>query len=125
MLTLLLTAVALMLFAAIVLPTVKVEADESFPGRDYVIINEADFDPKKHRIYDPNRPNPPVPAGREAAGKEREPKPPDATDAARKLAEEAGIDLGAVKGSGKDGAITKPDVEAAIEAQKDAGKPRE
>lgn len=38
--------------------------------------------------------------------------------AARELAEAAGVDLGKVTGTGNDGAITKPDVEAFIEAQK-------
>jgi pyruvate/2-oxoglutarate dehydrogenase complex dihydrolipoamide acyltransferase (E2) component len=42
----------------------------------------------------------------------------DATDAAAQLAKEAGIDLSTVKGSGEGGRITKPDVEAAIDAQK-------
>lgn len=37
--------------------------------------------------------------------------------AARDLAESEGVDLAMVSGSGTDGAITKPDVEAFIEAQ--------
>jgi len=37
---------------------------------------------------------------------------PDATDSARELAAERGIDLSDVEGSGKDGRITKDDVEA-------------
>jgi pyruvate/2-oxoglutarate dehydrogenase complex dihydrolipoamide acyltransferase (E2) component len=41
---------------------------------------------------------------------------PDATDAARKLAEEHGLDLAALKGSGANGRITVPDVQAAVEA---------
>jgi 2-oxoglutarate dehydrogenase E2 component (dihydrolipoamide succinyltransferase) len=40
--------------------------------------------------------------------------------AARKLAEENGINLNALKGTGKDGRITKEDVVAAIEAKKSA-----
>lgn len=41
----------------------------------------------------------------------------NATDAAKELAKENGIDLATITGTGKDGVITKPDVEAAIEAK--------
>ena len=40
-----------------------------------------------------------------------------ATDAARTLAEDEGINLAAIEGSGTDGQVTKPDVEQAIEAR--------
>jgi pyruvate/2-oxoglutarate dehydrogenase complex dihydrolipoamide acyltransferase (E2) component len=40
---------------------------------------------------------------------------PTVSDAARKLAEESGVDLAEIEGSGTNGSITKPDVEAAIE----------
>ncbi|MFJ4145484.1 2-oxoglutarate dehydrogenase complex dihydrolipoyllysine-residue succinyltransferase [Pseudomonas sp. NPDC089734] len=43
-----------------------------------------------------------------------------AAPAARKLAEENGINLASVKGTGKDGRITKEDVVAAVEAKKSA-----
>lgn len=46
------------------------------------------------------------------------PAGPDISEAARKLAEEKGIDLTKVTGTGANGAITKPDVEAAIAAAK-------
>lgn len=42
----------------------------------------------------------------------------NATDAAVALAEEAGIDLSSVKGSGDGGRITKADVQASIDAAK-------
>ena len=45
---------------------------------------------------------------------------PKASAAARALAEENGIDLSTITGSGDGGTITKPDVEAAIEAKKTA-----
>lgn len=40
----------------------------------------------------------------------------NATEAALALAEENGIDLKTITGSGKDGAITKPDVQAVVDA---------
>lgn len=45
----------------------------------------------------------------------------DITDAARKLAEENGIDLAGLEGSGAGGRILKGDVEKAIRAQADEG----
>ena len=39
----------------------------------------------------------------------------DATPAAEELAEELGVDLGSVKGTGADGRITKSDVQAAAD----------
>ena len=38
----------------------------------------------------------------------------NATEAAAELADEAGLDLSSIDGSGKNGKVTKPDVEAAI-----------
>lgn len=46
-----------------------------------------------------------------------DPDPPKATDAAVRLAEQEGIDLNTVTGTGKDGQITHDDVHAAIEAE--------
>ncbi|MBH3423350.1 MULTISPECIES: 2-oxoglutarate dehydrogenase complex dihydrolipoyllysine-residue succinyltransferase [Pseudomonas] len=45
---------------------------------------------------------------------------PIAAPAARQLAEENGINLASIKGTGKDGRVTKEDVVAAIEAKKNA-----
>ncbi|MGN2430984.1 2-oxoglutarate dehydrogenase complex dihydrolipoyllysine-residue succinyltransferase [Pseudomonas syringae] len=45
---------------------------------------------------------------------------PIAAPAARQLAEENGINLASVKGTGKDGRITKEDIVAAVEAKKSA-----
>jgi 2-oxoglutarate dehydrogenase E2 component (dihydrolipoamide succinyltransferase) len=57
----------------------------------------------------------PAPAGA-AAGDEDSVAAP----AARKLAEENGINLASLKGTGKDGRVTKEDVVAAVEAKKSA-----
>ncbi|MCW8196692.1 2-oxoglutarate dehydrogenase complex dihydrolipoyllysine-residue succinyltransferase [Proteobacteria bacterium 005FR1] len=46
-----------------------------------------------------------------------------ASPSARKLASEGGVDLGAVEGTGKDGRITKEDVQNAISAPKAETKP--
>ncbi|MGC3330547.1 E3 binding domain-containing protein, partial [Pseudomonas aeruginosa] len=43
---------------------------------------------------------------------------PIAAPAARQLAEENGINLASIKGTGKDGRVTKEDVVAAVEAKK-------
>lgn len=45
-----------------------------------------------------------------------EPEPVDATDAARELAVEEGVDLVDIGGTGSDGRVLKSDVEAAVEA---------
>jgi pyruvate dehydrogenase E2 component (dihydrolipoamide acetyltransferase) len=63
-------------------------------------------------------PAPPVSPARAAPAGER----PRATPLARRLAEEAGIDLSRVRGSGPGGAITAEDVQAASSAP--AGSPR-
>lgn len=81
------------------IPTVKVKDPAT---GDFIVINESDYDESVHELY----------AG-ETAPKPRAAEV-DATDAARELAEDEGIDLATVEGSGKDGRITKGDVEAAI-----------
>ncbi|EGH14986.1 dihydrolipoamide succinyltransferase, partial [Pseudomonas savastanoi pv. glycinea str. race 4] len=58
-----------------------------------------------------------APAAAPAAAGEED---PIAAPAARQLAEENGINLASVKGTGKDGRITKEDVVAAVEAKKSA-----
>ena len=57
-----------------------------------------------------------APAAAPAAGAED----PIAAPAARQLAEENGINLASIKGTGKDGRVTKEDVVAAFEAKKNA-----
>ncbi len=50
----------------------------------------------------------------------KEPELIQATEAAVKLAEEAGLDLATIEGSGAEGAIIKSDVEAALKAEAEA-----
>lgn len=57
-----------------------------------------------------------APAAAPAAGGED----PIAAPAARQLADENGINLASIKGTGKDGRVTKEDVVAAVEAKKHA-----
>ena len=57
-----------------------------------------------------------APAAAPASGAED----PIAAPAARQLAEENGINLASIKGTGKDGRVTKEDVVAAVEAKKNA-----
>lgn len=54
-------------------------------------------------------------AGIEAAAESTERPEVEATPAAEALAEEKGVDLAEVEGTGKDGRVTKPDVEKAAE----------
>jgi large subunit ribosomal protein L21 len=63
----------------------------------------------------------PKPEAKKPAPAARKPEPAPAadvliTDAARQLAQAHGIDIGSVKGSGKDGRILKSDVDKAIKA---------
>ena len=47
---------------------------------------------------------------------EGEVEPPSVSAAAEKLASEAGVDLSAIEGTGKNGNVTKGDVQAVIDA---------
>ena len=60
-----------------------------------------------------------APAAAASAGGEE----PILAPAARKLAEENGIDPNSIRGTGKDGRVTKEDVVAAVEAKKSARLP--
>lgn len=87
-----------------ILPTVKIKSSDPKTQGDFVEINETDFDPKKHELFD-------IPA----------PKPVkavkiNATPEAIAFAEDAGFDLNGIVGTGKKGIITVEDVQDAIEA---------
>lgn len=58
-----------------------------------------------------------APEAEAAPAPEAEAAPVDITPVARKLAEEHGLDLGAIEGTGKDGRILKSDVDKAIAAK--------
>lgn len=58
--------------------------------------------------------NPPF--GRVVGDLEEATRPVDATDAARALADEEGVDLGSLEGTGEDGRVLKSDVEAALDS---------
>lgn len=105
------------------LPTVRI-AD----GDGYLIINQSDFDPTVHALYGEDAPAP-APVSQEdapAADESQEDAAPaadesvsmeiDITDSARELAEEHGIDLSGITGSGSGGRIIKRDVDEYIEA---------
>lgn len=61
--------------------------------------------------------DPPVTEMKENAASEVDVSEVDASEAARNAAEEAGIDLRDVEGSGKDGKIVLQDVKAAMQEQ--------
>ena len=94
-----------------------------------ITIGKAKPRPKKAKKAEP-QPSEEMPADAIAVAEEQavepaavaEPKAPavvDITDAARKLAEENGIDLATIEGSGAGGRILKGDVEKAIRAKAD------
>ncbi len=91
-------------------PTVRIKSSDPKSQGAFIEINETDFDPKKHTLYkgiaSDDMPAPPAPVA--VVG-------PNATDKAVELANDAGIDLSTIKGTGRGGQITVKDVETAIE----------
>ena len=69
----------------------------------------------KEAPAEPPAPPAPAPAGSPGGSGAGDPPPPSATDAAIKLAEENGVDLAQVTGTGADGRITQPDVQKFID----------
>jgi pyruvate dehydrogenase E2 component (dihydrolipoamide acetyltransferase) len=67
----------------------------------------------------------PLPANREEATSPREPSKPKATPVARRLAEQAGLDITGIAGTGPGGRVTSGDVERALAQKQEevAGKP--
>lgn len=95
------------------LKTVKIKSTDPKSQGAFVEINESDFNPKVHDLFEPKAPQPvaaAAPKAPEAVADE-----PKATAEAVQMAADAGIDLASVVGTGKNGKITAKDVEAAIE----------
>jgi 2-oxoglutarate dehydrogenase E2 component (dihydrolipoamide succinyltransferase) len=74
--------------------------------------------PARQPVPAPGSPPPPRVAAVAEDGKS-----PALSPAARRLAEEAGIDVAPLKGTGRDGRVTKEDVQHQIEAQTDTNGP--
>ena len=91
--------------------TIKIKSSHPESQGEFVEINEADFDAKKHELYVGNDLPPAAPA-KVATVK--------ATPEAIQFAEEAGFDISTVKGTGKKGIITVEDVQDAIEAAEES-----
>ena len=83
--------------------TVKIVAKDKKTQGEFVLINKEDFDPKQHKLF----------------GAEKAANGIKISKTAEKKANDAGLDLETVEGSGKDGAITVADVDAAVEAMND------
>lgn len=106
-----------------IVKTVKIMPSHPSQGA-FVEINESDFDAQKHKLYTAGEP-----AKEPAKSAKIAPPPPAAVPApapvsadvkitsdAQKLADEAGLDLANVVGTGHNGKITVKDVENAIDA---------
>lgn len=87
----------------------------------FVEINETDFDPKKHQLYKAadagDMPPPPAPVVETEETTPSEAEDVNATAKAIELANDAGIDISKIVGTGRGGQITVKDVETAIEAE--------
>lgn len=94
-------------------PTVRIKSTHPKSQGDFVEINEKDFDPKKHEMFDE------ADAPKVKATKVEK---INATAEAIKFAEDAGFSLEGVKGTGKKGVITVEDVQDAIEAAEEASE---
>lgn len=87
-----------------ILPTVKIKSSNPESQGPFIEINESDFDPKIHELFD---------APVKAAG-----APVALSATAQKLVDDNGLDVTKIVGTGKDGSITVADVKAAIAAKK-------
>jgi len=85
-------------------PIVDIEDDAASEDRGTVVGAL----PRATRTAQASQTAPAVPAGG------AQPRPVRASPAVRKLASDLGVDLGGIAGTGPDGAVTRPDVEAAV-----------
>jgi pyruvate/2-oxoglutarate dehydrogenase complex dihydrolipoamide acyltransferase (E2) component len=76
---------------------------------DFVEINESDFNPEVHKLFDGVVPMAPPPPAAITTDNVR------IVEKARQLAEDAGVDISTIVGTGLHGKITIKDVELAIE----------
>lgn len=102
--------------------TVRVQSWSKDQG-DFVEINEKDYDPKRHKLFEAKAPTmPPPPAAAVGKGKGKKNPPPAvfnfASDEARELAKESALtdeQIGEIVGTGENGAISVEDVEKFVE----------
>jgi len=99
-----------------ILETVKIVSSHPASQGPYIEINKGDYDAKIHTLYDVsgklenNLDKPEVKAQAD------ETDSPFSSPAAEKLAFDFNISAASIVGTGKNGKITKPDVEKAIES---------
>lgn len=96
--------------------TVKIVSAHPASQGAYIEINKGDYDAKIHTLYDvsgKHENNADKPETKEEAN---EADSPFSSPAAEKLAFDFNIPAASIVGTGKNGKITKPDVEKAIES---------
>jgi pyruvate dehydrogenase E2 component (dihydrolipoamide acetyltransferase) len=96
-------------------PAAPVEDQEALPKEPAVEETQEKAAESAQRIQEAPTPAVPAPEVSEVAGDGRLPAGKRASPLARRLAEEKGIDIGKVKGSGPGGRIVKADIEAYTE----------
>lgn len=108
--------------SGVLLEIVAAEGETVAVGGTIAVIGEPGQKVEPRARFDrvkaePQRTQPATPAARPAPAAEARPEERvKASPVARKLAAEHGLDLGAIRGTGPDGRVTKEDVEAAVTA---------
>jgi pyruvate/2-oxoglutarate dehydrogenase complex dihydrolipoamide acyltransferase (E2) component len=99
-----------------ILPTVRIVSSHPASQGDFIEINERDYDAKIHTLYNVSSVHSPASRTVEVKAEAVETDSPFSSPAAEKLAFDFNIDPASIVGTGKNGKITKPDVEKAIES---------